>query len=78
MLLIQQIMNSRFLSLIFHWITGTEYKTWKVLLQLHKKMVRLHSDYCVQFWLLGSRRDVIKQEDADKIHKDGAWIERLL
>ena len=43
-----------------------EYRSWDVLLTLYKALVRPHLEYCVQFWSLYYRKDIIKLE---RVHK---------
>eukprot|EP00061_Rhincodon_typus_P013614 g40098.t1 len=45
---------------------GIEYKSQKVMLQLYKTLVRLHSEYCTQFWLSHYRKDVEALERVQK------------
>jgi len=37
---------------------GIEYKSWEIMLQLYKTLVRLHLEYCVQFWSPHYQKDV--------------------
>ena len=39
-----------------------EYRSWNVLLKFYKTLVRLHLEYCVQFWSPYYRKDIIKLE----------------
>ena len=43
-----------------------EYRSWDVLLKLYKTLVRPHLEYCVQFWSLYYRKDIIKLERVQK------------
>ena len=37
---------------------GIEYKSWSLMLQLYRTLVRPHLEYCVQFWSPYYRKDV--------------------
>ncbi|PLS49478.1 hypothetical protein CYV29_15670, partial [Carnobacterium maltaromaticum] len=37
---------------------GIEYKSWQVMLQLYRTLVRPHLEYCVQFWSPHYQKDV--------------------
>lgn len=39
-----------------------EYKSWDIILQIHKMLVRLHLEYCLQFWSLHFRKDMVAIE----------------
>lgn len=40
---------------------GIEYRSWDILLQLYKTLVKPHLEYCVQFYSLCYSKNVIKQ-----------------
>ena len=37
---------------------GIKYKSWQVMLQLYKTLIRPHLKYCVQFWSPHNQKDV--------------------
>ena len=37
---------------------GIEYRSWEIMLQRYKTLVRLHLEYCVQFWSPHYQKDV--------------------
>eukprot|EP00061_Rhincodon_typus_P002369 g17353.t1 len=41
---------------------GIEYRSWDLMLQLYKLLVRPHLEYCVQFWSRCYRKDIVKLE----------------
>lgn len=45
---------------------GIDYKSWDVMSQMYKMLVRLQMETCVQFWPLYYRKDVIKPETTQK------------
>ena len=45
---------------------GVDYRSWKIMLQLYKTLVRLHLEYCVQFWLPHYQKDVDALERVQK------------
>ena len=46
---------------------GIEYKSWSLMLQLHRTLVRPHLEYCVPEGRGGFR------ESAEKVYQDVAW-----
>ena len=42
------------------------YRSWDILLKLYKTLVRPNLEYCVQFWSLYYRKDIIKLERVQK------------
>ena len=45
---------------------GIEYRSWEVMLQLYRMMLRLHLEYCVMFCSPCYWKDVIKLERVQK------------
>ena len=37
---------------------GIEYKSWHMMLQLYRTLIRPHLEYCVQFWSPHYQKDV--------------------
>ncbi|XP_059499605.1 uncharacterized protein LOC132207732 [Stegostoma tigrinum] len=50
---------------------GLEYKSSDVLLRLHKALVRLHLEYCVQFWAPHLRKDILALE---RVQQRFTWM----
>lgn len=45
---------------------GVDYKRWSSMMQQYKSLVRPYLDYCVEFWLSSSTKDVITLERVQK------------
>ena len=45
---------------------GIEYKSWQIMLQFYKTLVRPHLEYCVQFWSPHYQNDVEALERVQK------------
>jgi len=58
---VQQIIKKMNGMLVFI-AKGIEYKGKEALLQLYKALVRLHLEYCAQFWSSYLRKDVVALE----------------
>lgn len=43
-----------------HFLSIVRTLSWDVMLQFHKMLVRPCFEYCVEFWKLSQRKDVIK------------------
>eukprot|EP00061_Rhincodon_typus_P005037 g24016.t1 len=43
-----------------------EYRSWGIILRLYRELVKTLLEYCVQFWLLSYRKDIIQLEMVQK------------
>lgn len=41
---------------------GNEYKSWGIMFQQYRSLVRAHLEYCMQFWSPSYRKNIIKME----------------
>ena len=51
---------------------GIEYRSWDIMLQLYKSMLRPHLEYCLQFWSPCYRKDI------DKLEREQRRFTRML
>lgn len=56
---------------------ATEYKSWEMILQLYKILIRAHRLLCV-VWSPHHKKDVVVLDSAEKIHQDVAQNEEIV
>lgn len=52
----------------------SECKSWYVMLQLYKALVRLYMEYCVESGVTVEEGSVCTEESTEETHKDVVWI----